>query len=79
MRAGPLRLVLIGSLVVAATLGVVGRKTGSPFLNWLSFAFFLGAVFAHTAWRREMQRVRRGTVFDRETQTPDETRARPDE
>ena len=78
MRARNLRLYLIGVLVLAAVLSVVGNKSNSPFLGWLSFAVFLCAVVLYVTWRRAALRERRGRVFDREAKT-DETRTRPDQ
>ena len=78
MRAHRLRLYLIGVLVLAAILSVVGNKSQSPFLGWVSFAFFLCAVVLYFAWRRTAMQERRGRVFDREAET-DETGTRPDQ
>jgi uncharacterized membrane protein YfcA len=78
MRPRALRLWLIGILVVAAIISVVGNKAGSPFIGWLSFAVFLCAVAVYVRWRRAVLEERRGRVFDREAKT-DETRARPDQ
>ena len=78
MRAHRLRLYLIGVLVLAAILSVVGNKSHSPFLGWVSFAVFLCAVVLYFTWRRTALRQRRGRVFDREAET-DETRTRPDQ
>jgi uncharacterized membrane protein YfcA len=70
---------MIGLLVVAAVLSVVGKKADSPWIGWLSFAAFLAAVFLYVDWRRRRAAERRAdTVFDREAKT-DETRTRPDE
>jgi uncharacterized membrane protein YfcA len=78
MRPRALRLWLIGILVVAAIISVVGNKAGSPFIGWLSFAVFLCAVAVYVRWRRAVLEERRGRVFDREAKT-DETRTRPDQ
>jgi uncharacterized membrane protein YfcA len=78
MAAKTLRVYLIGLLVVAAVLSVVGNKSNSPFLGWLSFAVFLGALVLYVTWRRTALKERRGRVFDREAKT-DETRTRPDQ
>lgn len=78
MRANTLRVYLIGVLVLAAVLSVVGNKSNSPFLGWASFAVFLCAVVLYFAWRRTALQERRGRVFDREAKT-DETRTRPDQ
>jgi uncharacterized membrane protein len=70
---------MIGLLVVAAVLSVVGKKADSPWIGWLSFAAFLAAVFLYVDWRRRRASERRADrVFDREAKT-DETRTRPDE
>lgn len=79
MRADRLRLALIGAIAVAGVLSVVGRKTGSPFVSWLSFAVFLCGVFLYFAWRQEVRAARAARVFDREAKTPDENRTGPDE
>jgi uncharacterized membrane protein YfcA len=73
-----LRLLLIGVLVVAAILSVVGKKADSAFVGWLSFAIFIGAVALYVAWRRAAIAERRARVFDREAKT-DENRARSDQ
>ena len=78
MRAGALRLYLIGTLLLAGVLSVVGNKTNSPWIGWLSFAAFLCAVVMYFAWRRAALLERRGRVLDREAKT-DETRTRPDQ
>ena len=78
MRANSLRLYLIGVLALAAILSVVGNKTNSPFLGWVSFAVFLCAVVLYFTWRRTAVQERRGRVFDREAKT-DENRTRPDQ
>jgi len=77
MRANTLRFALIGALAAAAVLSVVGRKTQSPFVGWLSFVVFLCAVVLYVSWRRKALQERRDRVFDREAKT-DETRTRPD-
>ena len=74
-----LRVYLIAALVVAAVISVVGKKTNSPFIGWLSFAVFLCALVLYVSWRRAALQERRGRVFDREAKTTDETRARPDQ
>ncbi|MGZ4338841.1 MAG: hypothetical protein ACXVQ3_02180 [Gaiellaceae bacterium] len=78
MRAGALRLWLIGILVVAAIVSVVANKADSPFLGWLSFAVFLCALVVYVRWRRAAIAERRGRVFDSEAQT-DETRTGTDQ
>ena len=77
-NANTLRLYLIVVLVVAAVLSVVGNKSHSPFLGWLSFAAFLCAVVLYFTWRRRTLRERRARVFDREAKT-DETGTRTDQ
>jgi uncharacterized membrane protein YfcA len=78
MRADRLRLALIGALVVAAIVSVIGNKADSPWLGWLSFAVFLCAIVLYVSWRRAALQERRARVFDREAKT-DETRTRPDQ
>lgn len=78
MTAKTLRVYLIVVLLLAAALSVVGNKSHSAFLGWLSFAVFLCAVVLYFTWRRTALRERRGRVFDREAKT-DETRTRPDQ
>jgi hypothetical protein len=79
MRADRLRLYLIVVLVVAAVLSVVGNKSDSPFIGWVSFAVFLGALALYVTWRRAAFRERRARVFDREAKTTDEDRTRTDQ
>jgi drug/metabolite transporter (DMT)-like permease len=79
MTPNRLRAALIAAIAVAAVLNAIGMKEGSPFVSWLSFAFFLIAVFLYAWWRREVLRRRRARVFDREAKTLDETRTGPDE
>ena len=78
MSANRLRMILIGTLVVAAVVSVIGNKASSPWLGWLSFAVFLCAIVLYVTWRRTALRERRARVFDREAKT-DETRTRPDQ
>jgi uncharacterized membrane protein YfcA len=78
MSAARLRVYLIAMLVLAAILSVVGQKSHSPFVGWVSFAVFLCAVVLYVTWRRAALRERRARVFDREAKT-DETRTRPDQ
>ena len=78
MKANSLRAYLIGALVVAAVVSVIGNKASSPWLGWLSFAVFLCAIVLYVTWRRTALRERRARVFDREAKT-DETRTRPDQ
>ena len=79
MRADRLRLYLIAALVLAAVLSVVGNKSQSPFLGWVSFVVFLGALTLYVTWRRAALRERRGRVFDREAKTTDADRTRSDQ
>jgi uncharacterized membrane protein YfcA len=79
VRANVLRLYLIGALVVAAVISVVGNKKHSPFIGWVSFAVFLCALVLYVSWRRTALRERRGRVFDREAKTTDETGTRSDQ
>ena len=79
MRADRLRLYLIAALVLAAVLSVVGNKSHSPFLGWVSFVVFLGALTLYVTWRRAALRERRGRVFDREAKTTDADRTRSDQ
>jgi uncharacterized membrane protein YfcA len=79
MKANVLRLYLIGALVVAAVISVVGNKTDSAFIGWLSFAVFLCALVIYVSWRRAALRERRDRVFDREAKTTDETGTRSDQ
>jgi uncharacterized protein (DUF58 family) len=77
MRAAPLRLWLIGILVIAAIVSVIANKANSAFLGWVSFAVFLAAVLVYARWRRAALAERRARVFDREAKT-DADRTRPD-
>jgi membrane protein CcdC involved in cytochrome C biogenesis len=79
MRANVLRLYLIGALVVAAVINVVGSKTHSRLVGWLSFVFFLCAIAIYVSWRRAALQERRDRVFDREAKTTDETGTRSDQ
>jgi hypothetical protein len=79
MRAHALRLYLIGTLVVALALNVVGTKMHSRFVGWLSLAVFLCALALYVSWRRAALAERRGRVFDREAKTTDETGTRSDQ
>jgi O-antigen/teichoic acid export membrane protein len=78
VTANRLRVLLILVLAVAAVVSVVGEKTGSAAVGWVSFALFLLAVALYFQWRRAVH-VARGRVFDREAKTSDETRARTDQ
>ena len=79
MRANTIRYYLLGALVVAAVISVVGKKTDSPFVGWLSFAVFLCALVIYVSWRKAAIAERRGRVFDREAKTTDETGTRSDQ
>jgi uncharacterized membrane protein YfcA len=79
VRANTLRIYLVGALVVAAVISVVGKKSDSPFIGWISFAVFLGALVLYVSWRRAALQERRGRVFDREAKTTDETGTRSDQ
>jgi uncharacterized membrane protein YfcA len=79
MPANALRMWLIGVLALAAVVSVVGNKTHSAFIGWVSFAIFLCAIALYVAWRRRALQERRArVVFDPEAKT-DETRTRPDQ
>jgi uncharacterized membrane protein YfcA len=79
MQAKVLRIYLIGALVVAAVISVIGNKANSPFIGWVSFAVFLTALVLYVSWRRAALRERRARVFDREAKTTDETGTRSDQ
>ena len=79
MKANTIRLYLLAALVVAAVISVVGNKTHSRFIGWLSFVFFLCALVIYVSWRRAALQERRGRVFDREAKTDDETGTRSDQ
>ena len=64
-RPNQLRAVLIAILVVAAVLSVVGNKTDSAFVGWLSFAVFLCGIFVYFSWRRAVLAERRGRATER--------------
>ena len=71
MKAGAvtpnrLRAVLIALLVVAAAVSVIAKKADSPWLGWLSFAFFMVGVAVYFRWRAAV----RAKVFDQEAKTP---------
>jgi len=61
-----MRLRLLGAIVAAAVLGVVGHKSNSPWIVWLSYAFFIVALAAYFRWRQQI----RARVLDREEKTP---------
>jgi uncharacterized membrane protein YfcA len=58
-RPDALRGLLIAILIVAAILSVVGKKMNSPFVGWVSFAVFLGAIAVYLSWRRAALAERR--------------------
>ena len=79
MNANATRRWMIVLLAVAAVVSVVGKKLDEPWIGWLSFVAFLGAVFLYVDWRRRLAAQRRAArVFDREAKT-DETGPRPDQ
>jgi hypothetical protein len=76
------RWAAVALLLVAATLSAYATHHHDRGLEALSYACFLGAVFAVLAWRRARRasRASRGSVvFDREAKTRDETRTGPDQ
>jgi hypothetical protein len=73
-----LRWAAVALLVVAAVLSALGNTHHDRPLQAVAFGFFLAAAFVFVGWRRA-QRAARGTVFDRETKTSDETRPRSDQ
>ena len=75
MTPTQLRNALLGVLLLAAIVSVVGKKLDSAFVGWISFALFVVAVALYFRWRQAV----RAKVFDREAKTSDETRARPDQ
>ena len=79
MRANTLRYWLIGALVLAAGLNLLGNKTHVRAISLVSFVVFVGAVVLYLRWRRFALQERRARVFDREAKTTDETRTRPDQ
>lgn len=79
MRATTLRYWLIGGLVLAAALNLLGTRTHVRAISLVSFAVFIGAVVLYLRWRRIALQERRARVFDREAKTTDETRTRPDQ
>ncbi len=78
MSANRLRAWLIGLLAAAAVLSVVGNKTHTAWVGWISLAVFLAAALLYARWRRAASRERRARVFDREAKT-DETGPRADQ
>jgi hypothetical protein len=78
-RYDRLRWLAVALLVAAAILSVFGNDHRSPVLRALAIGCFLGAVFAFSAWRRAARAAYRARVFDREAETPDETRTGPDQ
>jgi hypothetical protein len=78
MTPEQLRLRMIGLLVVALVLSVLGNELNARWLGWLAYAAFAGSVVLYLGWRRGVAARRRGRVSVPETKT-DETRTRPDE
>ena len=78
MRSHTLRLWLIGALVVAAILSVVGNKVDSRWVGWLSVVAFFVALSIYVSWRRAALSERRGRTRTEE-QAGDETRTRADQ
>ncbi len=58
MTAVRLRAYLLGSLVVAGIVSVIGKKADSIWIGWVSFAVFLVAIALYFAWRRAVSRER---------------------
>ena len=79
MKANVLRVYLIGALVVAAVISVIGNKLHSRLVGILSITAFLVGLVIYAGWRRAVLRERRGRVFDREAKTTDETGTRSDQ
>lgn len=73
-----LRWATVALLLAAGFASAVGNSRHSRPIEALAWPLFLGAVFVFTAWRRAARRAR-GTVFDPETKTSDETRSRADQ
>jgi len=61
-----LRVILIALLVAAAVLGVVGHKSNSPWIVWVSYVCFIIALVFYFRWRQQI----RARVLDREEKTP---------
>jgi membrane protein CcdC involved in cytochrome C biogenesis len=78
MRSHTLRLWLIGTLVLAAVISVVGNKANSAWIGWLSAAVFLVALALYVSWRRAALNERRSRI-PTEDQAGDETRTRTDQ
>jgi dolichyl-phosphate-mannose--protein O-mannosyl transferase len=66
VSADRLRVILIALLAAAAVFGVIGHKSNSPWIVWLSYVCFFIAVGFYFRWR---QRIR-ARVLDREEKTP---------
>jgi hypothetical protein len=69
---------VLGLVVAAAVVSLVGNRTGSRLVSSLGFLVFLGAVFVYALWRRAVSKERAARVFDRESKT-DETGTRTDQ
>jgi hypothetical protein len=78
MRSHTLRLWLIGTLVLAAVISVIGNKANSAWIGWLSAAVFLVALTLYVSWRRAALNERRSRIRT-EDQPRDETRTRSDQ
>ena len=65
MSVDRLRVILIALLVAAAVLGVVGHKTNSPWVVWVSYVCFIVALAFYFRWRQQI----RARVLDREEKT----------
>jgi hypothetical protein len=79
MRANTLRYWLIGALVLAGALNILGNQTHVRAISLLSFLVFVCGLVLYVRWRRLAVQERRARVFDREAKTTDETRTRPDQ
>ena len=66
MSTDRLRVILIALLVAAAVLGVVGHKSNSPWIVWVSYVCFIIALVFYFRWRQQI----RARVLDREEKTP---------
>jgi hypothetical protein len=78
MRSHTLRLWLIGTLVLAAVISVIGNKANSAWIGWLSAAVFLVALTLYVSWRRAALNERRSRIRT-EDRPGDETRTRTDQ
>ena len=78
MRSHTLRLWLIGTLVLAAVISVIGNKANSAWIGWLSAVVFLVALTLYVSWRRAALSERRSRIRAKD-QPGDETRTRTDQ